>query len=132
MIDANKLTMLYGTTKALDAVSFKVAENEIVGLLGPNGAGKTTIMRILTTFIYPTEGTARVGGFEITEKPLQARKIIGYLPENPPLYMEMRVDEFVDFIARARGLKGTKRKDRIQWAVAQCGLSPVWKPSQFP
>lgn len=127
MIAVDSLTMFYGTTKAVDGVSFEVQEREIVGLLGPNGAGKTTIMRILTSFIYPSGGTARVAQFDITENPIAARRIIGYLPENPPLYMEMRVDEFIRFIGRARGLKRAKLKERTQWVVEKCGISSVWK-----
>ena len=104
MIEAKDLTMLYGQTLALDQVSFQVKEKEVVGLLGPNGAGKTTLMRILTTFLYPTRGTALINGVDITEDPLSVRKMIGYLPETPPLYMDMRVDDFIDFVGRARGL----------------------------
>ena len=104
MIEAKSITMYYGSTRALDRVSFVARENEIVGLLGPNGAGKSTLMRILTTFIYPTQGTAKICGFDVTQDPLSARKVIGYLPENLPLYMDMRVDEFIDFVGRSRGL----------------------------
>ena len=127
MIEAKNLTMFYGTARALDKVSFKVQENEIVGLLGPNGAGKTTIMRVLTTFIYPTQGTALVAGADVTEDPISARKAIGYLPENPPLYADMRVDDFMGFVARARGLSGGRLKERLDWVVEACGISPVWK-----
>ena len=127
MIEAKNLSMFYGPTRALDRVSFKINENEIVGLLGPNGAGKTTLMRILSTFIYPTEGTAVVSGFDILEDPLNARKSLGYLPETPPLYTDMRVDEFIRFIGDARGLTGRRFKERKEWVVEACGISPVWK-----
>ncbi|OIO36921.1 MAG: hypothetical protein AUJ72_05480 [Candidatus Omnitrophica bacterium CG1_02_46_14] len=127
MIEAKNLSMFYGSTRALDQVSFKINENEIIGLLGPNGAGKTTLMRILTTFIYPTQGTAVINGHDIIEDPLNARKSIGYLPESPPLYTEMRVDEFIAFIGRARGLSGQRFKERKDWVVQACGLSSVWK-----
>jgi ABC-2 type transport system ATP-binding protein len=112
MIEAKNLTMYYGTTLALESVSFKTKENEIVGLLGPNGAGKSTLMRILTTFIFPTKGTAKICGFDIAKEPVQVRKCIGYLPENPPLYMDMRVDEYIDFVGRARNLSGAILKER--------------------
>lgn len=127
MIEAKNLTMDYGTVRAVDRVSFKVSENEIIGFLGPNGAGKTTIMRMLTTFIYPTQGTAFIAGTDITENPLEARKHLGYLPETPPLYADMRVDEFLTFVGKARGLVGKALQERKEWVVNACGLSPVWK-----
>ena len=127
MIEAKNLSMLYGPVRALDSISFNVREKEIVGLLGPNGAGKTTIMRILTTFIYPTHGTAKVGGFDVTRDPAGARRLLGYLPENPPLYPDMRVDEFLDFVGRARGLGGRSLSVRREWVVDRCGVAPVWK-----
>ncbi len=127
MIEASNLTMYYGATCALDAVSFRVEDKEIVGLLGPNGAGKTTIMRILTTFIYPTQGTAKIAGFDVTQDPIRARQQIGYLPENPPLYTDMRVDEYLKFVGAARGLRGANLKARMDWVVSACGISSVWK-----
>jgi ABC-2 type transport system ATP-binding protein len=127
MIEAKNLTMAYGTHRAVDDVSFKIGEKEIVGLLGPNGAGKTTLMRVLTTFIHPTRGSASVAGFDVTERALEARRAIGYLPETPPLYTDMRVDEYVDFTGRARGLRGGALKSRKDWVVQACGISPVWK-----
>ena len=127
MIEAKNLTMFYGTVKALDSVSFKVREREIVGLLGPNGAGKTTIMRILTTFVYPTKGSAEVGGFDVTERAIEARRSLGYLPETPPLYVDMRVDEFLRFCGQARGLRGKTLKTRTEWVIERCGLAPVMK-----
>src|SRR5262245_44253690 len=98
--------MVYGFVKAVDDVSFKINEKEVVGFLGPNGAGKTTLMRILTTFIHPTRGTALIGGVDILKDPIAARRQLGYLPETPPLYTDMRVDEYISFIGHARGLKG--------------------------
>jgi ABC-2 type transport system ATP-binding protein len=127
MIEAKKLSMNYGPTLALEDVSFTAREHEVLGLLGPNGAGKSTLMRILTTYIYPTKGTATVCGFDITKDPLSARKIIGYLPENPPLYMDMRVDEFIDFVGRSRGLSGSEFKKRRDWVIEATQIAGVWK-----
>mgnify|MGYP001604352001 CR=1 FL=1 len=127
MIEAKSLSMFYGSTRALDQVSFKINKNEIVGLLGPNGAGKTTLMRVLTTFIYPTQGTAVLNGFDILKDPLDVRKSLGYLPETPPLYADMRVDEFIRFIGQARGLAGQRYKERKDWVIEHCGIGSVWK-----
>jgi len=127
MIEVNNLSMSYGPILALQDVSFEVQEREIVGLLGPNGAGKTTLMRVLTTFFYPTRGSAKINGIDITEDPQSARKIIGYLPETPPLYMDMRVDEFINFVGLSRGLSGNKLKERINWVIEACKIGDVWK-----
>ena len=131
MIEAKNLTMNYGSTRAVDDVSFKIGEREIVGFLGPNGAGKTTLMRILSTFIYPSRGTAVLHGVDILQDPIAARRHLGYLPETPPLYADMRVDEYLTFIGRARGLRGDHLKTRTDWAVASCGLAPVWKHNVY-
>lgn len=131
MIEAKNLTMHYGATCALNNVSFRTNEREIIGLLGPNGAGKTTLMRILTTFIYPTKGTASICGYDITENPLAARKILGYLPENPPLYIDMRVDEYLDFVGRSRGLSSTKLKERKEWVIEATQIRKVYKHTIF-
>jgi ABC-2 type transport system ATP-binding protein len=125
MIEAKNLTMRYGPTVAVDDVSFTVGEGEILGLLGPNGAGKTTLMRILTTFIVPASGTAIIGGRDIKESPLEVRKQIGYLPEVAPLYPEMRVDEYLRFITRARGLERNKASERISWVIEAVALKKV-------
>ncbi len=127
MIEAKNLTMRYGSVVAVDDVSFHVGTGEVLGLLGPNGAGKTTLMRILTTFLVPAEGTAVIGGHDIRENPLAVRKLIGYLPETPPLYPEMRVDEYLKFIARARGLDGDKSSQRISWVSDAVALKNVLK-----
>ncbi|MCX6243568.1 MAG: gliding motility-associated ABC transporter ATP-binding subunit GldA [Bacteroidetes bacterium] len=97
-IKVNSITKLYGTQKALDAVSFEIAPGEVVGLLGPNGAGKSTIMKILTCFIPPTSGDASVCNFDILEQSIEVRKKVGYLPENNPLYLDLYVEEFLSFI----------------------------------
>ncbi len=127
MIDIKNISMSYGSTLALDNVSFSVSGEGILGLLGPNGAGKSTLMKILTTFIYPSQGTAQVEGHDILEHPLQVREMVGYLPENVPLYMDMRVDEYFDFVSSARGIKGAALEKRLKWLREACGIVSVWK-----
>ena len=113
MIEVEQLTKRYGSVKAIDNVSFRVEKGEILGFLGPNGAGKTTTMRILTCFLPATEGTARVAGFDVFNQPMEVKRRIGYLPENPPLYSEMTVDSYLDFVARIKGVGSGDRKKRI-------------------
>lgn len=127
MIEVKELTMHYGPAVALDRVSFRANSGEILGLLGPNGAGKTTAMRILTTYLFPTSGTAKVNGFDILENPMEVRKNIGYLPETVPLYGDMRVDEYLTFIGKARSLESQKLEERLAWAKDACHLQKVWK-----
>ena len=127
MIKANKLTMHYGPVVALKDVSFEVRRGEIVGQLGPNGAGRSTAMKILTTYLHPTSGTAQVGGIDILENPVAVRKIIGYLPEVLPLYMDMEVRAYLDFVGRARGLSGTKLKERTELVLDECGLRSMYR-----
>src|SRR6202049_1550173 len=106
MITVNGLTKRYARTVAVDHISFEVQKGQIVGFLGPNGAGKTTTMRILTCFLPPSEGTADVAGFDVLEQPMEVKKRIGYLPETPPLYPEMAVEEHLTFVGRLKGLSG--------------------------
>lgn len=127
MIKANGLTMHYGPVVALDDVSFEVNRGEVVGLLGPNGAGKSTTMKILTTYLYPTKGSALVGGVDILQNPLQVRRNIGYLPEVLPLYMDMEVRTYLDFVARARGLSGARLKHRVELVLDTCGLRQMYR-----
>ncbi len=127
MIKANNLTMHYGPVVALKNISFKVEKGEIVGLLGPNGAGKSTCMKILTTFLHPTEGTAEVGGFDVLEDPVSVRRIIGYLPEVLPLYMDMEVRTYLDFVGKSRGLGGAKLRERTEVVLEECGLRPMYR-----
>jgi len=127
MIKASNLTMNYGPVKALDDVSFEVKQGEIVGLLGPNGAGKSTCMKILTTYLYPSGGGAQVAGYDVLEDPVNVRKRIGYLPEVLPLYMDMEVKSYLEFVGRARGLTGGKLKDRINAVVDSTGLQPMFR-----
>ena len=127
MIKAQNLTMHYGPVVALNNVSFKVNQGEIVGLLGPNGAGKSTTMKILTTYLYPTKGTATVGGVDVLQDPLSVRKAIGYLPEVLPLYMDMEVRSYLTFVAKARGLGGAKLRERTDEVLEECGLRPMYR-----
>ena len=126
-ISIKSLVMRYGTFTALNRVSFEVGDGEILGLLGPNGAGKTTLMRVLTTYLYPSEGTATVAGCDIVRQSLEVRRRIGYLPETAPLYLDMLVDEYLVFIGRARGLSSAVIRERLDWLQGACGLKPVWK-----
>src|SRR4026208_754245 len=103
-IEVEKLTKRYGRTTAVDGISFRVHKGEILGFLGPNGAGKTTTMRILTCYLPPTEGTARVAGFDVFDQPQEVKRRVGYTPETPPLYPDMEVGDFLHFCARSKGL----------------------------
>ena len=113
MIEVQHISKRYGGFTAVDDVSFRVERGEILGFLGPNGAGKTTTMRILTGYMPPTEGRATVAGFDIFDKPLDAKRRTGYLPETPPLYPEMTVREYLDFVARIKGVPSRERRDRV-------------------
>ena len=127
MIKAEGLTMHYGPVVALDNVSFEVDTGEIVGLLGPNGAGKSTTMKILTTYQHPTKGTAEVGGFNILENPLEVRRLIGYLPETLPLYMDMEVRAYLRFVGKARGMSGAHLDERTNLVIDETGLRPMYR-----
>lgn len=124
MIELQNVCKNYGLTKALIDVSFSVKKGEIIGFVGPNGAGKSTAMKIITTYTAPTSGTAKVGDFDVLENPLEVRRMIGYLPESVPLYSDMLVNEYLEFIGTARHLNGGL-KDRFDWVVDACGLEPV-------
>lgn len=123
MIYASGLTKRYGSFKALDDVSFEVEKGEIVGFLGPNGAGKSTTMRILTCFISPTSGTAKVRGHDVFDDTLAVRANLGYLPQRAPLYLEMTVYEYLEFAARIRNIEGSAFKQRARAVVEICGLA---------
>ncbi|CAN5142172.1 ATP-binding cassette domain-containing protein [soil metagenome] len=125
MIEANDLSKQYGSFRALDKVSFDVRKGEVVGFLGPNGAGKSTTMRILTCFLSPTSGTARVNGFDVFDDPLAVRKSIGYLPQRAPLYVEMGVLEYLRFAADLRKLDDSTFKKRAKDVVEVCGIAQV-------
>lgn len=125
MITVKDLTKRYARTTAVDHISFEVEKGQIVGFLGPNGAGKTTTMRMLTCFLPPTEGSATVAGFDVLEQPLEVKKRIGYLPETPPLYHEMEVSEYLDFVGRLKGLRGEELRQRVDYVVDRCAISDV-------
>ncbi len=125
MIKVSNLRKTFGTKAAVDGVSFGVAKGEILGFLGPNGAGKSTTMRIITGFLPPTSGEARVGGFDIEEHPVEAKRLVGYLPENAPCYSDMTVTGFLRFCGEARGLRGGSLRDAVDRAISMCFLGPV-------
>lgn len=122
MIEARDLSKIYGSQKAIDKLNFSIRRGEVVGFLGPNGAGKSTTMRILTCFIAPSSGTAVVGGNDVFENPLAARSIIGYLPQRAPLYLEMGVIEYLQFVAKLRAIPASEHKPRIKKVIEICGL----------
>jgi ABC-2 type transport system ATP-binding protein len=125
MIQVDRLRKRYGSVMAVDRVSFEVGHGEIVGFLGPNGAGKTTTMRILTTYLAPTSGTARLAGHDVLDDPLEVRRRVGYLPENVPLYGEMRVTEYLDYRARLKDLPRSRRRRAIGEVISKCRLGEV-------
>jgi len=127
MIEVEGLTKRYGRHTAVDGISFKVQKGEILGFLGPNGAGKTTTMRILTCYLPPTDGTARVGGYDVFESPMEVKKRVGYLPETPPLYPDMDVLSYLDFVAKVKGVAPKERKGKIDDAVEKCRVGDVRK-----
>ena len=117
------LIKIYGQQYAVDGISFTAQPGEILGFLGPNGAGKSTTMKVATGFIPPSEGSVEVCGIDVMNRPVEARRKIGYLPENNPLYLDMYVHEYLLFMASAHGLKGAKAKARVKEMVALCGLT---------
>src|SRR6202161_3474821 len=123
LIEVQDLTKSYGAVKAVDDVSFTVNKGEILGFLGPNGAGKTTTMRILTGYMPATSGTARVAGFDVFRDSMQVRRHIGYLPEIPPLYPDMTVESFLDFVARIKNVPAEKRKSRLSDAMEKTNIT---------
>jgi ABC-2 type transport system ATP-binding protein len=127
MIEVSNLTKRYAGRTAVSDISFHVARGEIVGLLGPNGAGKSTTMRILSCFMPATSGTVRVAGFDVFHQSDEVRRRIGFMPENNPLYPEMRVREYLKFRARLKGLGWRKSRERVDTVMEQCGLTDVQK-----
>jgi ABC-2 type transport system ATP-binding protein len=125
MIKVQNLAKLFGTKRAVDDVSFSVNRGEVLGFLGPNGAGKSTTMRMITGFLPPSGGSVSVGGFDLVEHPIQARRLIGYLPENAPAYTDMTVHGFLNFAAEIRGLRGDAKKQAVSRVVEMCFLESV-------
>ena len=125
MIRVQNLAKTFGAKRAVDGISFAVERGEVLGFLGPNGAGKSTTMRMITGFIPPSEGAVTVGGFDIVEQPIEAKKLIGYLPENAPAYTDMTVLGFLNFTAEIRGMSGESRKRAVARAVEMCFLESV-------
>src|SRR5438045_2067777 len=122
MISVSNLSKYFGPVMAVDRISFEVGRGEIVGFLGLNGAGKTTTMRILTTFLPATSGIARVVGYDVMTQSMEVRRNIGYLPESVPLYSEMRVEEYVQFRAKLKGVPRKDRTRRIDYCLDRCRL----------
>lgn len=122
-IEITHLTKIYNQQKAVNDISFQVSKGEIVGFLGPNGAGKSTTMKIATSFIPPTSGHVKICGHDVVDSPMQVKKVVGYLPEHNPLYLDMYVREYLQFVGKVHGLKGTFLKNRINEMVELCGLT---------
>jgi ABC-2 type transport system ATP-binding protein len=125
MIKVEGLSKRYARNVAVDNVSFEVQKGQIVGFLGPNGAGKTTTMRILTCFLPPTSGAASVAGFDVVQQPMEVKKRIGYLPETPPLYPDMEVSEYLTFVGRLKGIRGSELPRRVAEVSERCAVADV-------
>lgn len=127
MIEVVNLTKRYGEMVAIDSLNFKVNKGEVVGFLGPNGAGKSTTMKIITGFMAPSSGLAKVSGFDVFESPLEVKKRIGYLPETPPVYLDMRVNEYLNYVADLKGVEKSKRRSMVAAAIEKTHLESVEK-----
>ncbi len=127
MVTAEHLNKTFGRFTAVKDATFSVDRGEIVGFLGPNGAGKTTTMKMLTGYLPPTAGTASIAGYDILDNPLEARRHLGYMPENVPLYDDMRVIEYLDYRARLKGICGKSVREQIAEVIDKCGLEPKRK-----
>ena len=129
MIKIENLVKTFGAKRAVDGISFEVARGEVLGFLGPNGAGKSTTMRMITGFMPPSAGRVTIGGYDIAESPLEAKRLIGYLPENAASYGDMTVRGFLEFTAELRGLQGNKKKQAVARVVELCFLQSVLRQS---
>jgi len=125
MIEVEHLTKRYGPTQAVTDVSFRVEKGEVLGFLGPNGAGKTTTMRVITGYLPPSEGAVRVAGFDVVEQPIEAKKRTGYLPETPPVYPDMTVNEYLAFVGHIKGVRRHDLKQRIDEISQKCAIADV-------
>jgi len=125
MIQIENLTKYYGDFKAVDDITFNINDGEILGFLGPNGAGKTTTLKMLTCFMPPSSGEIRYNGYDVQEHSMEIRKMVGYLPENAPLYEYKSVREFLEYICDLRDIGGARKKDRMSAIIETCGLSKV-------
>ena len=125
MIKVQNLVKLFGAKRAVDDISFEVERGEVLGFLGPNGAGKSTTMRMITGFIPPSAGSVTIGGHDMEEQPIPAKRLIGYLPENAPAYTDMTVHGFLSFVAEIRGLRGDAKKNAVNRVVEMCFLESV-------
>ncbi|HEY9767371.1 MAG TPA: ABC transporter ATP-binding protein [Coleofasciculaceae cyanobacterium] len=121
-IEVEHLSKVYGSTTAIEDIHFSVAAGEIIGFLGPNGAGKTTTMRILAGYLPATSGTARIAGYDVHRHSMQVRRLIGYLPETPPLYPDMTVKGFLSFVAKIKGIRAGDRRRQVDKAIKRCQL----------
>jgi ABC-2 type transport system ATP-binding protein len=126
MIEAVGLSKYYGPFAATQRVTFSVPRGQVCAFLGPNGAGKSTTMKMLTGFLAPSEGTARLGGFDVATQRLEAAQLLGYLPENGPLYLEMTPSSLLQFMGRARGMSPAMLRDRLEYVANKCALRSVW------
>src|SRR5579871_2872435 len=129
MIKVENLSKLFGAKRAVDGISFSVERGEVLGFLGPNGAGKSTTMRMVTGFMPPSSGKVSIGGHDVMESPLEAKRLIGYLPENAASYPDMTVQGFLNFTAELRGLRGAARKQAVHRVVELCFLDSVLQQS---
>ncbi len=123
-LQVNNLTKTYGQQRAVDNISFSINKGEIVGFLGPNGAGKSTTMKVATGYLPPSSGSIVVDGFDVVEQPMQVKKIIGYLPEHNPLYLDMFVHEYLNFIGKVYQIPPSQLKNRTKEIISMCGLEP--------
>jgi len=125
MIEVREVTKRYGSTLAVDRVSFRIGTGEVVGFLGPNGAGKSTVLKMISTWLPPDSGTITVAGLDVARESLGVRRSLGYLPEHNSLWESMRVDRFLRFVGRVRGVDGRRLAERTAWVVERCGLASV-------
>ncbi len=127
MIEVKNLTKYYGTKMALDDISFSAHEGEVLGFLGPNGAGKSTTMKIITCYLSATEGSVTIDGLDVFNDSLEVRKLIGYLPEHPPLYLDMTVKNYLEFTAKIKGVSRKHTRESVDTVVEKCGLQRYYK-----